>query len=271
MKYFCPICMSSVDKTNYVNVIFEQTSYFCEHCNYFFIPVEKDVSAYYQTEYHDQFGFTKPPDKYNLKYYFSKPRIYARYRYFRNQTKNRSFQSFLEIGGGNSENFILFDKKYDVEKYVIVEPNSKYNVKAPNLTYINSLFEDVNDNTIKDVEVVLMFHVLEHIFHLDKFFQRIKQMNWKYLYLEVPNIANEKVREDSLLNHPHYHHFSKESIAFLLEKNNIKDYITDSVEPITYHSYKKVGSLSRKLNKVIMRNEKKDPKGMYLRTLIRLS
>ncbi len=264
----CPICNSNSTETSFINPIFNQANYYCDHCDYYFIGKEKDVSEYYKTDYHSNFGFKNTKKKYNLLYYFSKPRNYARFKYFLNSTKNTQFKSFLEIGGGNSDNYVIFDSKYDIEKFMIVEPNPNFNLKRANLHYFNCLFEDVPLEQLNNTEVVIMYHVLEHIYDLTDFFQKIKSLKCKYLYFEVPNIGHEKVKVESLTKHPHYHHFSKKSLELLFEKNGIKNYKIDTINPITYHPYNKPPVARRIVNKILKINEEYNPKGLYLRGLI---
>ncbi len=267
----CPICSSKLQKTNYTSKVFLQENQYCDACDSFHIIEEKDMSAYYAETYHQDFNFKEHKHTSWLKNYFSKPRNYARYQFLKNNSKKNELDSVLEIGGGNGDFYSMMDLKDHPSSYVIVEPNPAYNLVADNLQYHNVLFEELADEQLGNIDLIVMFHVLEHIFDVDAFFERVKRLGVKYLLFEVPNIADERVKEDSMLRHPHYHHYSEQSLKILLDKNGFKKHTIESVRPITYHPYDKVPTVSRIVNKIIGRNEVADPKGLYLRALIDLT
>jgi 2-polyprenyl-3-methyl-5-hydroxy-6-metoxy-1,4-benzoquinol methylase len=229
------------------------------------------MSAYYAEEYHQDFNFKQYKKVSRLADYFSKPRNYSRYQFLKKTTKQVDFKNVLEIGGGNGDFYSVMNAKGGLRSYTIVEPNPSYNLVANNLQYHNMLFEEVPEDQLVGVDLIVMFHVLEHIFDVDAFFARVKQLGVKYLFFEVPNIADTHVKEDSLLKHPHYHHYSEGSLMMLLKKNGFTKYFIESIRPITYHPYEHIPKASRILNKIIGRNEVTDPKGLYLRTLIDLT
>jgi hypothetical protein len=232
---------------------------------------EKDMSAYYTDTYHQEFNFKKQKHSSWLKNYFSKPRNYSRYQFLKRNSEKAEFNNVLEIGGGNGDFYSMMDLKNHPSSYLIVEPNPSYNLVADNLQYHNVLFEELEDDQLGNIDLIVMFHVLEHIYDVDAFFTRVKKLGVKYLLFEVPNIADDRVKEDSMLRHPHYHHYSEQSLKTLLDKNGLEKYTIESIRPITYHPYRKVPIFSRVMNKIIGRNEVTDPKGLYLRALIDLT
>jgi|GEM_PF-1604522 len=267
----CPVCAGEIEVTQYKNKVFSQENYYCKACDSFHIIEEKDMSAYYADEYHQDFNFKQYKKAAWLKNYFSKPRNYSRYQFLKKTAAGVTFNNVLEIGGGNGDFYSLMNAKSKLDSYTIVEPNPSYNLVSENLHYHNMLFEDVPEDQLVGVNLIVMFHVLEHIFDVDAFFSRVKQLGVKYLFFEVPNIADARVKEDSLLRHPHYHHYSEGSLKILLEKNDFKKYAIESIRPVTYHPYESIPKASRILNKIIGRNEVADPKGLYLRALIDLT
>jgi len=267
----CPVCTSKIEITQYNNEVFSRENYYCEFCNSFHIVDEKDMSAYYADEYHKDFNFKQYKKAFWLKDYFSKPRNYSRYQFLKKTTEGVEFNNILEIGGGNGDFYSLMNAKGEMDSYTIVEPNPSYNLVAENLLYHNMLFEEVPEDQLIGVDLIVMFHVLEHIFDVDAFFTRVKQLGVKYLFFEVPNIADKRVKEDSLLRHPHYHHYSESSLKMLLDKNGFTKYAISSIRPVTYHPYEITPKISRILNKLMGRNEVADRKGLYLRALINLT
>ena len=115
-----------------------------------------------------------------------------------------------------------------------------------------------------------MFHVLEHIFDLDEFFKKIKDINPQYFYFEIPNIDNKKVLDDSLKNHPHYHHFSIKSIEQLLEDQGFTKITLDGINPKSYHPYNKIGFFKRYLQRITGENETVNNKGLYIRGIYQI-
>lgn len=271
MSMICPVCSHNLRITNITSKVFLQDNYYCDSCDSFHIIQEKDMSAYYSETYHQEFNFKQHTQDSWLKNYFSKPRNYSRYQFLMRNSKQSDFKNILEIGGGNGDFYSLMNVKNHPDQYTIVEPNPTYNLIADNLQYHNLLFEDVSDNQLQGIDLIVMFHVLEHIFDVDAFFARVKKLGVKYLLMEVPNIIDDRVKEDSLLRHPHYHHYSGKSLKMLIEKQGFQNYTIDSIRPITYHPYDKVPISSRVFNKIIGRNEAADTKGLYLRALIDLT
>lgn len=194
-------------------------------------------------------------------------RAVARFLYFKTCVELKKNLKILEIGGGKGDNFTVFDKKMKPEMYTIVEPNAEYNLKYNNLQYINDMIENVDIKRLKSQHSLIMFHVLEHIFDLKSFFELQKKINPKYFYFEVPNCNIEKVRTDSLLNHPHYHHFSKKSLELLAQKHNMKILRLDTIEPISYHPYKKVGKFKKYFSRLSGQHEIVGEHGIYLRAV----
>ncbi len=267
----CPVCSAPLQETSSINKIFSVQNHYCKSCDSYHLLDEQDMSRYYSQEYHADFNFKKYKKTSLLKDYFSKPRNFARYHYLNKYSNEKRFDNILEIGGGNGDFFSLIDAKWHPKQYTIVEPNPSYNLDAENLKYYNTLFEDVADSDLSNVDAIVMFHVLEHIYDVDRFLERVKKISPKYLYFEVPNIASEQVKEDSLSNHPHYHHYSEKSLRKLFDKHGFGKYQLDSVMPVTYHPYNKVSTMSRVINKILGKNEVVDAKGLYLRGLIDLT
>jgi len=196
-------------------------------------------------------------------------RTLSRYNYLTKTIPVRKQMSFLEIGGATGESYIIINKHKKPSVYTIIEPSSTFNFSAKNIVFINDLFENVENKNIFAPDIIIMFHVLEHIFNLDEFMNKIKLLQSSYFYFEIPNCKNEQVRNDSLTNHPHYHHFTADSIEKLLLKFGLKKFTLDEIEPISYHPYKKVSKAYRYFNRLIRKNEKITENGLYIRGIFK--
>ncbi|MBE9468216.1 MAG: class I SAM-dependent methyltransferase [Bacteroidetes bacterium] len=176
MKTFnCPICSSELIKTGYRNIIFNAENYYCSNCHSYHIMSYFDFSDYYAKQYHDDFSFVKAKKHYKLFCGFQNSRAYSRCRFFRKHTQKQRFDNFLEIGGGNGQNFLVFDLFNKPKSYIIVEPNIKFNINKPNLRYYNNLFENTEDSSLGKVDLIMLFHVLEHIYDVNSFLERVRK------------------------------------------------------------------------------------------------
>jgi len=115
-----------------------------------------------------------------------------------------------------------------------------------------------------------MFHVFEHIFDINDFLEKLKQIKPLKFYFEVPNCENETVKIDSLLNDPHYHHFSKKSLEILFNNHSFEKIKLETIEPQSYHPYRKIGFFKRYKLRFIGKNENFEDKGIYLRGIYKI-
>lgn len=263
-KKYCPVCSSEMTETEYFSKIFKQNNFYCPHCDSYHITDEIDTSDYYAHEYHADFKYGNLP-KIFRKLRITGNRAVARFLYFKNHVDIKKNLRILEIGGGKGDNFTVFDKNNIAQLYTIVEPNAEYNLKHKNLEYINDMIEDVDIEKLRNTHSLIMFHVLEHIYDLKAFFELQKNINPKYFYFEVPNCNIEQVRIDSLLNHPHYHHFSKKSLEILAKNKGMNILRLDIIEPVSYHPFKKIAKFKKYFSRINRKHEIFDNEGIYLR------
>jgi len=266
----CPICKSSLEKTDYYNKIFKDYNYFCNSCNSYHIINEVNISDYYTKEYHTKFSYNNSFSKIINKLSFVSNRTLGRFNFLFKHGGIKRNSHFLEIGGTFGEFFNIANKKLKPSSYTIIEPDSKFNRSKKNLKFENKLFEDVDINKFKNIDIVQMFHVFEHIFDLSSFLEKIKLIKPVIFYFEVPNCENEGVKIDSLLNNPHYHHFSKKSIEMLFNNHNFNKIILETIEPQSYHPYKKIEFFKRYKLRFTGKNETFDNNGIYLRGIYKI-
>jgi hypothetical protein len=264
----CPICSNKLKETGKINPIFNRPLFFCDTCVSWHIIENVDVSTYYKEEYHKNYQY-----KINFlrKLNLTGNRAIANYAYFNKNFKISIGEEFIEIGGGTGDKFIIFNKKKKPKQYVIIEPDVRFNINKPNVAYMNNLFNEVNSENLNPNSIVIMFHVLEHVFDLNSFFEKLKSIKPKCFYFEVPNCNNQKVREDSFINHPHFHHFTKKSVSVLLEKNGLKKLSLDEIEPISYHPYIKPNKIMKYVHRIFAKHEEIKENGIYLRGIYKFS
>ena len=266
----CPICKSNLEKTDFFNNIFKEYNYYCASCESFHIITEKDISKYYSTEYHNKFSYNNFFSRLINKLSLVSNRTAGRFCFLYKYGNISKSLRFLEIGGTFGEFYNIAQKKIHPKSYTIVEPDKKFNREKSGLIFENKLFEDINIIKYKDVEIIQMFHVFEHIFDVNKFLEKLKLIKPLSFYFEVPNCENQTVRTDSLLNNPHYHHFSKKTLEVLFKNHNFEKLKLEIIEPQSYHPYKKIGLFKRYKLRFAGKNEIFDDNGIYLRGIFKI-
>lgn len=261
----CPICNAEMENTKIMNTVLNEYNYFCSACDSYHIINKVDVSKYYQEEYHTKFSYKNNLQKVISLLNFSGNRTKAHFKYLNSNIRLNKGENFIEIGGGTGEKYVVFNKHKQPKLYTIIEPDSSFNFKKSNLLHINALFNDVPIEKLNERNIVIMFHVLEHIYDLSAFFEKLKKLEPKYFYFEVPNCRHQIVKEDSLKNHPHFHHFSKQSMDLLLKKNGLHKICLDEIEPVSYHPYKQLSFFFKYFHRLIGKNERKKGNGIYIR------
>lgn len=266
----CPICHSNLGKTQYFNTIFKEYNYYCESCESFHIIIEKDISNYYSTEYHNKFLYNNLSSKLINKLSLVSNRTVGRFQFLYKYGNISKALNFLEIGGTFGEFYNIAQKKIQPKSYTIIEPDKKFNREKRGLVFENKLFEDISIIKYKDIDIIQMFHVFEHIFDINDFLEKLQLIKPLSYYFEVPNCEHETVKIDSLLNNPHYHHFSKKSLETLFEKHNFTKVKLECIEPQSYHPYKKVGIFKRYKLRFSGKNENINDGGIYLRGIYKI-
>ncbi len=261
----CSICQAELKKTEYKNKIFGEDNYYCKSCDSYHIINEKDTSEYYAAEYHSKFSYNNFFSVLINKLSLVSNRTAGRFDFLSKYGNITKYLNFLEIGGTFGEFYNIAQKKNSPKLYIIVEPDKKFNRKKKNLKFENKLFENIDIQKFKDIDIILMFHVFEHIFDINGFLETLKLLKPVKFYFEVPNCTNEKVKIESLLNNPHYHHFSKKSLEILFQKHNYKLLKIETIEPQSYHPYKKIGRIRRYKLRISGKNEIFNENGIYLR------
>jgi hypothetical protein len=257
-------------KTDSFNSKYGQYCAYCSSCHYYAVPSESpEDKNYYANNYHSEFKYSIRDYKNKLLRYLPifAFRSIARLGYLEQRIDTRTLEVALEIGGGTGETFWVFSKKTKIKQYTIIEPSQVMAASHPKLIFLNKVFGDVELHQMGKPDIVMMFHVLEHIYDLPHFFARLKQTGLRYLYLEVPNIDNHASKHDSLHNHPHYHHFSIKSLARLLEANGFSVISAGAIVPLSYGNGKKIPFFKKYWLRLTRKNESCSDTGEYIRVI----
>lgn len=266
----CPICNAPMEPSSIQNKIYQQENMYCPSCDSYHIAEQIDDKEYYENEYHQNFNYKQSAiQRFAAKNFpFLAYRASSRYDYLNKKIKIEKQASFIEIGGGSGENYQVFDKKNKAKKYLVIEPGDAFIQNSENLEHIADIFENVPQERLGSAKVVMMFHVLEHIFDLHAFAEKLKAVDFEYFYIEVPNIANQLAKKDSMEDNPHYHHFSAQSLKKFAEIAGLKVHCIEGIAPRSYHPFNSIGNAKKYFLRAFHLNERYGVKdGMYLRAI----
>lgn len=205
------------------NKIEEFNYYFCSKCKvgYLFDIPTADLSKNYDSDYNEYQDATEVSILSNFleKFY------YPRDSYIKNYAKK--FNSILDIGCGNGS-FLksvasFFSKYYGSEFNDSAFKKAKEKIK--DLVNAGELLENVTEK----IDVITMWHVLEHIPDPINFLNKIKKVmsSDSTLIIEVPNSNSLNYRifksEYNWVSLPeHIFYYNKESLMFLLESQGFE-------------------------------------------------
>lgn len=212
----------------------------CGNCSFQFtnpIPLENEIGKYYES------------DEYVSHSNTNKGLIFQLYQAVRNKTlqdklkliqENSNAKTLLDIGCGTGE-FLNTCQKAGINVRGI-EPSENARKSG-----IDNYGLDVNEESelpkIKDnsTDAVTMWHVLEHVYHLNKRIETIKRILKEdgTLFVAVPNRSSydaEKYQDQwAAYDLPrHLYHFTPKDIKSLFEKHG---FTLEKVLPMKYDSF----------------------------------
>ena len=187
-------------------------------------PNISEINIYYKSNEYDPHSLNKN-SFYDKVYLFVQKLSFYRKRKIINRLISNP-GTLLDIGGGNGD-FCSYMKSYGWK--TILQDNSKLSLdiaKSKGIKTINTL-DEIND--IKSIDVITLWHSLEHIHNIHELLNTIKGKlkEGKIAIFAVPNInAPEKKYFDenwAPWEAPrHLYHFSQDSINILLKKYELK-------------------------------------------------
>ncbi|NTW33394.1 MAG: class I SAM-dependent methyltransferase [Bacteroidetes bacterium] len=197
----------------------------CNNCRFTFVnprPEADNLSKYYNSTEYVSHSATKNKGLFN--YVYRKIRNYTHKKKVNLVSYYSKGKSILDIGCASGEFLNLFKLKGWKTKGI--EPNSNarnFAKKEYNLDVIDE--NDINDVSNESIDVITMWHVLEHVSDLNQRMLDLKRILKKdgYLIIAVPNCTSydaEYYRNFwAAYDVPrHLYHFTPETMQTLVEK-----------------------------------------------------
>lgn len=229
----CTVC----DSSKHV-VVFNDDRYnmgiktvMCKHCGFVFTnprPTSKEMESFYRENYRRfYFGY---PDPGSDEYQNSVLRQIALSRaewlgsFVRDELVSE-VPSVLDIGCGEGAFLNLMGKAYASKCLYGIEPDPVYaeyagKTNGANVTVgVNALdFIQENQNMLGSFDLVLLSHVLEHIYNPIEVLAQIKSLlkDDGILCVEVPNLGSSAWSGNGMFHIAHVNHFSSESLTTVL-------------------------------------------------------
>ena len=250
---YCPIC-----NNKNLSIKLKSCDYFlsqqpfniveCNECGFLFTnprPVESDAAQYYESEEylsHNQ----EQKSLLNLMYKVVKSFTIKNKAFL--IAKNSKDKKILDIGCGTGDFLNVLQKRgYDV---IGVEPN-KMARESAQAQYGLNIHSTISNDSIKEnsVDIITMWHVLEHVYMLNESLMRIKKSltNNGTLIVALPNPdsydAKHYKRFWAAYDLPrHLYHFRKENVQILFEKYGFE---LQKIKPMIFDAFY-VGILSER-------------------------
>lgn len=232
---FCnKIYSSSISTYNYQKKNSIKKFYFCNSCKIIIQP--KLIKNLYVKQDSSNYNLRK-----NLFYYlkqFFLLQFIINLRKFFHKKKD-----ILDYGCGSGELAIalsFFFKDKDIFTTDVFKLDKKFIPKVKKHYLLNK-----NQLNGKKFDIILMRHVLEHVYNLNNFFKKIKKNlknNNSLLIIEVPNFDSiwrkiMKERWPGYFYPFHYYVFSKKFLKNFLLKNGFKVVSEQNLEPAIIGSF----------------------------------
>ena len=143
-------------------------------------------------------------------------------------------KNIIEIGcaeGNFAKSFIKLNGK--PKFFAAVEPSKDKHIARK---YFDKIYEDIH-NIKKKFDIIILFHVLEHIDDINLFAKSIRKISNENvkIIIEIPNRSGSKFAEFDY-NHEHIHQFSLLSFTFFCKVNkfNIIKFLDYQFESVAY-------------------------------------
>ena len=243
-KINCPLFEKKTVLKNYINVKDysntqeEFTIVSCETTNFLFTnprPIEKDISKYYDFE--DYISHSNKKNDFISKLY-QIVRSFSIKRKYKLISKLIRSKKILDIGSGTGEflSYMKF-KRFDTYGVEIAKKARELSIKNHGL-FIKDSLSSLKE---KNFDIITMWHVLEHVYDLDGYMKKIKNIlnDNGIVIIAVPNhkCFDQKFygRHWAGWDVPlHLWHFDKESMQKLSKKYN---FVISSIHPLYFDSF----------------------------------
>ena len=230
-RKYCKNCLKPIKKISFVS--FGVSYSLCKVCNHI-NGLNEDTDRflnylYYSDQKKEKINYAK---RYLEDYEIKVKNIYLPKAKFLKKIIKKKNLRLLDLGCGAGhflkacENLNIQGLGYDSNKKLVDLANKK--LKKSDVSFAK--IEDINDIILNsDGDCISLISVLEHIQNPSHFFKIFKKSNFKYIYISIPLFSLTSLLEHSFKNvfprnlyGPHTHMYTKESIYYIIKKNNLK-------------------------------------------------
>lgn len=228
----CPVCCaeSSTLLFKFGTSLFPINVSICDRCGFIFQNPrvsEQDWNDYYETGIYDKFHRPrsvkgeKPVNAtgmttYNRVWGFISHPSDARQRSANYFNKIAGKIKICEVGAGHGDIITSFKSG----QLFAIEPseNCREVLKRKGVTVLGKSINSINDNTDINFDIILMRHVLEHIYYPKTMLEGIIPLlsDDSILYIAVPNILTSNYLDS--FTYPHISYFSKYSLTYMCQR-----------------------------------------------------
>ncbi|MFD2727399.1 class I SAM-dependent methyltransferase [Hyunsoonleella rubra] len=223
----CPLCAFEENTPLYDNDRYGMgvKTVICGQCSLIYInprPTEDEMAVFYREHYRKFYESVERPNK---NYINSGPFI-PRAKFVIDVLKPylEKADSIFDFGCAEGTLLHLVEKKYSHLKTFGLEPSLEFGKYAQEQlkgdVFIGSYQEFVHSKPKDTFDILTCNHVLEHILDPKEFLLTLKGFMHKesVLYIEVPNIADNRVKGIGALHIGHVLYFDPLTLKLLLEK-----------------------------------------------------
>lgn len=254
----CPIC-NHEDFAEHIKCIDHNVSKdefkidYCLNCGFKFTnprPSEESIYKYYQSD--DYISHTSSKKGiFNKVYHTVRNYQFYRKKSLISKLNNKGNISLLDIGCGTGD-FIAYCQKKNWSCFGVEtdEKARKYAQDNNKCSVYKSIDEAINCEERYDI--ITMWHVLEHVYDLSNYLNKIKTLlkdgGWLILGLPNCNSYDAKKFNESWYAYDlpiHVSHFNNKDIIKLVEKHKFKSVVT---KPLIFDAYY-ISMLSAKKSK----------------------
>jgi SAM-dependent methyltransferase len=190
----CIICNSQkISKPIQIENHLDNSDFFqlykCKSCLYEKLdPVPIDLTKYYENVAGEIMH--KNPKRY--QHFARNIRMKLETQALSNLAEKRPNLSLLDIGCGDGDLIELLKKRFNVSGCDIY-PETQWSKHLP-YTQLKNLINIDFENEFKNIDIITMRHVLEHVPDPNKFIKNMKKSNIEYIFVIVPN-SRSKTRK----------------------------------------------------------------------------
>lgn len=250
----CKFCNSKINKIKVVNFKFIKKNNFfynCQYCKIEINPKKYNEKIYVYEKRNINFSGKK-----NIIYYLKSFFLFFFYLKIKKYFQKNKKLNILDFGSGSGEfTNILLNSKHNIyaSDYLFNKPYYSKNIYFIDAKHI------FKKKYHKKFDIIILRHVLEHIYNLKVFFKKLKKIsknNHVKIIMEVPNYESfwKKVLKNRWPGYfyPYHHYvFSKKFLKNHLSKNNLKIIKISNVETPIVGSYFYSLGLNRNLCKIV--------------------